>query len=70
VSPYDVSRSIKDALERRADRTAERITVQTQGSIVTLKGNVSTFEDRRAIEGAAWSAPGVTDVHDELAVAF
>ncbi len=70
VSPYDVSRSIKAALERRADRTAEHITVQAQGSVVTLKGSVPTFDDRRAIEGAAWSAPGVTDVHDELAVAF
>ena len=70
VSPFDVSRSIKAALERRADRTAEHVTVQTQGSVVTLKGSVPTFGDRRAIEGAAWSAPGVTDVHDELAVAF
>jgi len=70
ASPLDVSRSIKDALERRADVTAEHITVQTRGSVVTLKGNVPTFADRRAIEGAAWSAPGVTDVHDELAVAF
>jgi osmotically-inducible protein OsmY len=70
VSPYDVSRSIKAALERRADCTAEHITVQTKGSVVTLTGSVPTFGDRRAIEGAAWSAPGVTDVHDELAVAF
>lgn len=70
VSPYDVSRSIKDALERRADRTAKHIIVQTRGSVVTLKGSVPSFGDRRAAEGAAWSAPGVTDVHDELAVAF
>lgn len=70
VSPYDVSRSIKDALERRADRTAEHITIQTQGGIVTLKGSVPSFGDRRAAEGAAWSAPGVTEVHDELAVTF
>jgi osmotically-inducible protein OsmY len=69
VSSHDVSRSIKAALERRADRTAEHITVLTHGGVVTLKGSVPTFDDRRAAEGAAWSAPGVTDVHDELAVA-
>jgi VCBS repeat-containing protein len=68
VSSQDVSKSIKEALERRADRTAEHITVETLGSVVTLRGTVSSFGDRRAAEGAAWSAPGVTDVHDELAV--
>jgi VCBS repeat-containing protein len=68
VSTHDVSKSIKEALERRADRTAEHINVETVGSVVTLTGSVPSFGDRRAAEGAAWSAPGVTDVHDELAV--
>lgn len=68
ASSSDVSKSIKEALERRADRTAEHITVATLGSVVTLTGSVPSFGDRRAVEGAAWSAPGVTDVHDELAV--
>ena len=64
----DVSKAIKQALERRADRTAERISVEMIGSVVTLTGSVPSFGDRRAAEGAAWSAPGVTDVNDELAV--
>lgn len=68
VSSSDVTRSIKAALERRADRTAEHINVETTGSVVTLTGNVPSVGDRRAVEGAAWSAPGVTEVHDELAV--
>jgi VCBS repeat-containing protein len=68
VSAYDVGKSIKEALERRADRTAEHINIETLGSVVTLTGTVPSFGDRRAAEGAAWSAPGVTDVHDELAV--
>lgn len=70
VSPADVGRSIKEALERRADRTAEHIMVNTMGSVVTLTGSVPSFADRRVVEGAAWSAPGVSQVHDELAVAF
>ena len=68
VSSHDVSKSIKEALERRADRTADRINVETLGSVVTLTGTVTSFGDRRAAEGAAWSAPGVSDVLDELAV--
>jgi osmotically-inducible protein OsmY len=68
VSSYDVSRSIKEALERRAERTADRITIETADGVVTLKGTVPSFGDRRAAEGAAWSAPGVTQVRDELAI--
>jgi osmotically-inducible protein OsmY len=68
VSAADVSQSIKQALERRADRTADRINVQTVGGVVTLSGSVGSIGDRRAAEGAAWSAPGVTDVRDDLAI--
>ena len=70
VSSSDVSRSIKEALERRADRTAEHISVETSGGVVTLTGSVPSFGDRRIAESAAWSAPGVNEVRDELAVAF
>jgi VCBS repeat-containing protein len=68
ASPRDVSKSIKDALERRADRTADHIKVDTAGGVVTLTGTVPSFGDRWAAEGAAWLAPGVSEVHDELTV--
>lgn len=68
VSVFDVSQNIKDALRRRADREAEKISVLTVDGTVTLKGTVDSFADRRAAEGAAWSAPGVKDVHDEIIV--
>jgi osmotically-inducible protein OsmY len=70
VFPTDVSRKIKDALERRADRTAEGINVAIMDGVVTLTGSVPSFGDRRSAESAAWSAPGVKDVRDELAVAI
>jgi osmotically-inducible protein OsmY len=70
VSPDDVTRKIKEALERRADRASKHINVDTMDGIVTLTGSVSSFGDRRAAEGAAWSAPGVRGVRDELAVAI
>jgi osmotically-inducible protein OsmY len=69
VSSYDVSRNIKEALERRADRTADKILVEAKDSVVTLKGTVPSYSDRRVAEGAAWLASGVTQVRDELVVA-
>jgi osmotically-inducible protein OsmY len=69
VSTVDVSRKIKDALRRHADRDAERIQVKAMGDVVTLTGSVSSFAERRAAEGVAWSAPGVREVNDELIVA-
>lgn len=68
VTAYDVTRKIKEALRRRAEREAESISVETDRDVVTLRGTVPTFADRRAIEGAAWAAPGVREVKDELVI--
>jgi len=70
ISTYDVSLKITDALRRRADRDAEHIQIEASGDVVTLKGTVSSFAERRAAEGVAWSAPGVREVKDELIVAM
>jgi osmotically-inducible protein OsmY len=70
VSADSVSEGIKEALERRADRTASHIIVDFKDGVVTLTGSVPSFSDRRAAEAAAWSAPGVTEVRDALAVVF
>lgn len=70
VSSDEVSQGIKEALERRADRTASHIVVEFKDGVVTLTGSVPSFGDRRAAEAAAWSAPGVTEVRDALAVVF
>jgi osmotically-inducible protein OsmY len=65
---HELTCGIKEALERRADRTADRIVVETKGSVVTLTGTVPSLGDRRAAAGVAWSAPGVTEVRDALTV--
>ena len=38
------------------------------GSAVTLRGNVHTWAERAACEGAAWSAAGISKVVNELHV--
>jgi osmotically-inducible protein OsmY len=68
VSAFDVSHRIKEALHRRAERDAESITVDAKGDVVTLTGTVTSFAERRAAEGVAWSAPGVQEVRDEIIV--
>ena len=69
-STYDVTESIRSALRRRAEREASHVVVQAMGDVVTLRGTVPSFAERRAIAGAAWAAPGVKEVKDELTVTF
>jgi osmotically-inducible protein OsmY len=35
---------------------------------VTLRGKVHSWSERTAAQGAAWSAPGITQVVNELQV--
>lgn len=69
VSTVDVRHRIEEAFERQADLEAEKISVQTQGSKVTLIGRVSSWNKRNLAERAAWAAPGVTQIEDKLIVA-
>ncbi len=69
VATTDIRGRIEQAFERQADLEAERITVQAQGGKVTLSGHVSTWNKRNLAERAAWAAPGVTQIEDNLVVA-
>lgn len=59
---------IEDAFERQADLEAEKIQVRTEGHRVILSGKVSSWNQRSIAERAAWAAPGVTQVEDNLVV--
>lgn len=65
----DVRATIRAALERNAEVEANNVTISVSGGTVTLGGNVNAWTEREAIERAAWSAPGVTQVHDWIEVA-
>jgi len=68
VTPRDVKRRIRIGLERQATLDADQITVETIGSRVTLRGVVRSMAERGDAERAAWNAPGVTGVDNEIGV--
>jgi osmotically-inducible protein OsmY len=66
ASPTDLKKKIEAALVRSAEVDAERITVDVQGSKVTLKGRVRSWAERQEAERTAWLAPGVTSVDNQI----
>jgi osmotically-inducible protein OsmY len=69
VTPANITQRIQGALERQAMREAKGIEVIVSGGTVTLKGTVHSWAERNAAQGAAWSAPGITSVVNQLHVA-
>jgi osmotically-inducible protein OsmY len=68
VEPSELKRKIQDAFKRNAEVDADRITVEANGSVVTLKGTVRSWSEREEAERIAWSAPGITNVEDRIVV--
>ncbi len=68
ADPDDVEKKIHDALSRQADRQARRIDISVEGSEVTLRGSVHSWSECEAVQGAAWAAPGVSRVVNQLQV--
>lgn len=70
VKPFDVKDSIKKAFERSAELDAKNITVLTDGNTVTLRGKVHSLKEKEDAETAAYRAPGVYYVLNELKVQY
>jgi osmotically-inducible protein OsmY len=64
----DVKQKIEDAFKRHAILDAKDIEVKVDESTVTLKGHVSSWQERDDAAQAAWAAPGVANVENRLAV--
>jgi osmotically-inducible protein OsmY len=66
----DVQDSIKKAFKRNAALDADDLYVTTDNGTVTINGNVSSWAEHDEAIDAAWAAPGVTSVHDNMTVAY
>jgi osmotically-inducible protein OsmY len=68
LDPKELREQIEYALERRADREAERLRVEVHDGAVDLWGRVHSWQEKRAVLGSISHAPGVSRVVDHLRV--
>ncbi|HUH45907.1 MAG TPA: BON domain-containing protein, partial [Arenibacter sp.] len=70
IVPTDIKSRITKAFERNADLDANKIRVEVDGHTVKLTGTVRSIKEKNDARWAAFNAPGVTDVKNELKVEF
>ena len=70
IRVVDVRHKIERALERLADVDATSVEVDVHGDTVFLKGSVRSVIEKEAAEHAAFRAPGVRKVINELKVRY
>jgi osmotically-inducible protein OsmY len=68
VSAVEVKDKIEEALKRHAEIDARRISVEAYEGKVTLRGNVRSWFEKQEAATAAWAAPGVKEVSNQIAV--
>lgn len=68
VHVQDVKGKIEAALKRNAEIDAKKILVQASNGKVTLTGSVRSWVERQDAVNAAWSAPGVMNVVDQIRI--
>jgi osmotically-inducible protein OsmY len=68
VTAADVKAKIEGAFARRAHLDAKQIRVEASDSKVILRGSVHSWEEMEQAEQAAWAAPGVTKVENNVII--
>jgi osmotically-inducible protein OsmY len=66
--PADTQAAITAALLRNAQIEANAIEVRASSGVVTLEGTVHSWSERKQAERAAWSAPGISNVINNLKI--
>ena len=68
VTPFAIKGKIEAALRRHATLNAKGIRIKIEDGKVTLGGMVGSWAEKTAAENAAWSAPGVAQVDNQLLI--
>jgi osmotically-inducible protein OsmY len=68
VSPQTVRGAIERALERHAEHAAKHVQIAVRDGEVVLSGEVPSWAERNAVEGAVRGTPGVAKVENQLRV--
>lgn len=68
IQPSDIKVLIEEALKRSAESEGRKIHVTVKGDKVTLTGNVHSFSEVEDARHAAWMAPGVLTVENNLKI--
>lgn len=68
VLPSDVNKKIEEALARSAEEEGHKISVSVIGEKAILSGSVHSFSEKRKAGHAAWMAPGIVTVENNLKI--
>jgi osmotically-inducible protein OsmY len=66
--PSDIKSRIEEALKRLAEAEGRKISVSVKGDRATLSGNVHSLTEKTEAGHAAWMAPGILTVENNLIV--
>jgi osmotically-inducible protein OsmY len=66
AKPKDIKADIQRTFQRQAALDANQVSVEVSGDVVTLRGQVRSWAERRDAERAAWAAPGVSNVRNNI----
>jgi osmotically-inducible protein OsmY len=64
----NIKDNIESAFQRNAVLDARRITVETRGSKVILRGSVRSRLEKEQVQWAVWAAPGVSEVESHITI--
>lgn len=68
AEPLDIQQKIEAAFKRSATIDSKKVNIDVIGSKVVLHGKVRSFAEKQDAENAAWAAPGVLIIDNQLEI--